>query len=74
VPPLAVAFVLLRVVTHAPSWGIIGALRAGVLIVLFFVIGMARQMVRARLARHDFPPDAAATQPADPGRPGTAIG
>jgi hypothetical protein len=56
-PVLVVAFVLLRLFTHVPTWGILGALLMGLLLVAFFTIGTARNLVAVRLAKHGFPPD-----------------
>jgi RsiW-degrading membrane proteinase PrsW (M82 family) len=56
-PVLVVAFVLLRLCTPVPAWGIVGALLTGVLLSLFYTIGTARNLIAVRLARHGFPPD-----------------
>ena len=56
-PVLVVAFVLLRLFTPVPVWGIVGVLVVGLLMALFFTIGTARDLVTVRLAKHGFPPD-----------------
>ena len=56
-PVVVIVFVLLRLFTPIPVWGIVGALVVGLLTSLFFVIGTARNLVAVRLAKHGFPPD-----------------
>jgi hypothetical protein len=56
-PVLVLAFVLLDLFTPVSAWAIVTALLAGTLLVLFFTIGTARDLVLTRLARHGFPPD-----------------
>lgn len=56
-PVVVAAFVLLWLFTPAEVWLIAGALVVGLVIVLFFTIGSARDLVMVRLARHGFPPD-----------------
>lgn len=56
-PVLAAAFVAVRLATPVPVWGILGALVIGMLLVLFFTIGTARDLVMVRLAKHGFPAD-----------------
>jgi RsiW-degrading membrane proteinase PrsW (M82 family) len=56
-PILVLAFVLLDLFTPVPAWAIVGVLLIGMLVVLFFTIGTARDLVLVRLARHGFPSD-----------------
>lgn len=56
-PVLVLAFVLLDLFTPVPAWAIAAPLLIGMLMVLFFTIGTARDLVLVRLARHGFPPD-----------------
>jgi hypothetical protein len=56
-PLLAALFVGLRLLTGISVGWIVGALGVGLLFTLFYATGMARELVRVRLARHGFPPE-----------------
>ena len=56
-PVVIGAYLLLRSFTPISGWGIAAALVMGVLLCLWFAIGLARDFCTSRLRRHGFPAD-----------------
>ncbi|HEY2697296.1 MAG TPA: DUF5313 family protein [Pseudonocardiaceae bacterium] len=56
-PVAAVAVVLLRLFTPVSWWAIAGVLVMGLLLCLWFAIGLARDFCTSRLRRHGFSAD-----------------